>query len=414
MNLKELLAVKSGEMGRPISAAFEISPICNLSCKMCYVRMSPDQVRRHGGLIKTEQWLEWIEAADQLGVLFPLITGGEPLLHPDFKTIYLEMYTRGMQIAVNTNGTLLNEEWIDFFKKYRPVRLNITIYGASEEAYGKLCGNTNSWGKVEEAVRMLKEADIPVKLNSTLTVYNQSDIPDMAMFARKNRAPLDTATYLFPPYRRNEESANQEMLMNSNGSYLKSAPEIAEVMKGTGRPDPKTAARNRLFADLYQYEPKYILGQAKRFSAMIPVGHRQLKSESVDKTDLTMTCRGGYSSLWITWKGEVENCGMLGTKTVSLQGRTLQEAWEILRAETREFRYSSECSRCPNLQICHPCQAMIRSEKSFDESFPYYLCEYNYYSSMYYAYAAQILDEEGLLDYLPECHESYSHEDQFE
>lgn len=54
------------------------------------------------------------------GTLFLLLTGGEPLLFPDFKTLYLELRNMGMILTINTNGTLLGESWADFFAEYRP------------------------------------------------------------------------------------------------------------------------------------------------------------------------------------------------------------------------------------------------------------------------------------------------------
>ena len=75
----------------------------------------------------------------QSGVLFLLLTGGEPLMFPDFRRLYLELRQRGMILTVNTNGTLLDEEWAEFFGENKPRRINITLYGADDEAYRKLC-----------------------------------------------------------------------------------------------------------------------------------------------------------------------------------------------------------------------------------------------------------------------------------
>ena len=64
------------------------------------------------------------------GTVFLLLTGGEPLLFPDFKTLYRRLRNLGMILTINTNGTLLDEAWADFFATYPPRRINITLYGA--------------------------------------------------------------------------------------------------------------------------------------------------------------------------------------------------------------------------------------------------------------------------------------------
>ena len=63
---------------------------------------------------------EWIEIAKQMkeaGVLFLLLTGGEPLLYAEFREVYLALKEMGMIITLNTNGTMIDEKWADFFGK---------------------------------------------------------------------------------------------------------------------------------------------------------------------------------------------------------------------------------------------------------------------------------------------------------
>ena len=61
----------------PLSGTFELSPVCNLACKMCYVRKTPAEVaaspRPPVGLI---QWLSIAEQARDAGMLYLLLTGG--------------------------------------------------------------------------------------------------------------------------------------------------------------------------------------------------------------------------------------------------------------------------------------------------------------------------------------------------
>lgn len=52
-----------------------------------------------------------------------------------------------MIVTVNTNGTLLNEDWATFFAKNPPRRVNVTLYGASGETYKSLCGDETGYGK---------------------------------------------------------------------------------------------------------------------------------------------------------------------------------------------------------------------------------------------------------------------------
>ena len=45
----------------PLNGTFELSPVCNFRCKMCYVRRTPEQIRQAGkSLIPWQRWLELI------------------------------------------------------------------------------------------------------------------------------------------------------------------------------------------------------------------------------------------------------------------------------------------------------------------------------------------------------------------
>ena len=89
-------------------------------------------------------WQEWLEIARQFsggGTLFLLLTGGEPFMYPGIEQLYQEMRKLGLVISFNSNGTLIDEKIADFLAKDPPRRINITLYGASDETYAELCGN---------------------------------------------------------------------------------------------------------------------------------------------------------------------------------------------------------------------------------------------------------------------------------
>ena len=71
----------------PLTAAFELLPNCNLQCKMCYVRKSMAEVNEMGGLLTTDEWLSYARQARDLGMLYPLLTGGEPFLRDDLQEL---------------------------------------------------------------------------------------------------------------------------------------------------------------------------------------------------------------------------------------------------------------------------------------------------------------------------------------
>lgn len=96
---------KARQQHIPITGALELLPLCNMNCDMCYVRLSRSEMECQGQLRTVDEWILLAQQMQKAGTLFLLLTGGEPLLFPDFKTLYLELRNMGMILTINTNGT---------------------------------------------------------------------------------------------------------------------------------------------------------------------------------------------------------------------------------------------------------------------------------------------------------------------
>lgn len=374
--IRDRLWDKAAKERIPLTAAFELLPVCNLSCKMCYVRKSMEEVRKRGGLIEGGQWLEWAEEAKSIGLLFPLLTGGEPFLHPGFREIYSGMTDMGMQISINSNGTMINEETAAWIGKRPPIRINVTLYGASEESYQKLCGNGDAYRKVRDAVQWLKQYRIPVKFNASITPYNVDDLEALIRYADDLKIPIQIATYMFPPIRRDERMVGKN-----------------------DRLTPGQAALARVKSDFLRAEPEWFLGQAERYKRFVPIDQIQEKEHQVQR----MGCRAGNSSAWLSWDGNLTNCGMYNSVNICLKEKSFVQAWKELTEKTADIAYRSFCSICPNQKLCHSCIAMVKNESGNTDGRPDYLCRMNEAAAKFYQeYAAGIPGEKGFSKDIPE------------
>lgn len=185
----------------PINGSLELLPLCNMNCDMCYVRLSKAEMEQKGRLRTKEEWISLAHQMKDAGTLFLLLTGGEPLLFPEFKELYKELQNMGMILTINSNGTLINEEWADFFAKHKPRRINITLYGADDQAYGKLCHYPAGFQKTVNAIRMLRDREIDVKINGSITSKNEEDIKKILDIAKQYDAAVNLDTYMYPASR---------------------------------------------------------------------------------------------------------------------------------------------------------------------------------------------------------------------
>ena len=75
----------------PINGSLELLPLCNMNCDMCYVRLSKAEMEQKGRLRTKEEWISLAHQMKDAGTLFLLLTGGEPLLFPEFKELYKQL-----------------------------------------------------------------------------------------------------------------------------------------------------------------------------------------------------------------------------------------------------------------------------------------------------------------------------------
>ena len=370
--IREKLFGLSARKRIPITGAFELTPICNFQCKMCYIRKSAGEVSELGGLQPLDFWLHAAEQARDAGMLSPLLTGGETFLYPHIRELYQAMYKMGMEISINSNGSCITEDTVAWLREMPPTRINITLYGGSNETYGKLCGDPNGLDKVRRGVDLLAQNKIRFKFNCSLMPDNAGDLKAMLDFARSYGLGLRVATYMFPPARR-----------------------IGHGTEFSERLTPQECAYYQVLADWYQLEPDQfcrLAANAGRYQELTP----ELLAEAAEKPQQKMGCLSGRCSFWIDWQGNLSGCGMMDYPKVSLKETSFSNAWQQIVEWTNNASYCSYCGNCVNHDICYVCAAMVYNETGGFSERPAYLCEKAKYAAQYYKEFAEKLPPDVL------------------
>ncbi len=178
----------------PLTAGFELTPVCNFACKMCYVRKTPAEVAACGGLQSLDFWLDVARQARDAGTLFPLLTGGETFLYPQLQPLYEALCDMGMEVSINSNGSCITPDTVAWLRRRPPVRLNITLYGGSNETYARLCGDPKGFDRVCSGIELLAKNNLRFKFNCSLTPHNCGDLAEMRRFAKEYGMGLRLAT----------------------------------------------------------------------------------------------------------------------------------------------------------------------------------------------------------------------------
>lgn len=348
--LIDYLFWRSHKTGAPMSGNFELTARCNLDCKMCYIHKKANDGAVRKEELTAKQWISIATEAQKKGMLLLLLTGGEPFLRPDFQEIYTACQKLGLLISINTNGTMITDEMIEFLRKNPPLRMNITLYGASRETYEALCGDPGAYERVFSTVKKLKKAGIRVKLNYSATPENRKDASKIYEFAKQEELLIQTASYMFPPVRACE-----------NGACT------------IERMTPRESADVRWEYDQYRYSVEELKTRVR-----LMMEGKDLQDDDCECQELPterIRCRAGATTFWVTYKGEMRPCGMMQVPSISLLDFGFEAAWGMIRKEREKIMVPAKCTACKWKKVCEQCPATCYAENGTFEKEPEYLCE---------------------------------------
>ena len=317
--VRRYLSFKAREKNLPISNSFELTPLCNLDCKMCYVHLQKEQM--HGAeLLTTEQWKDVMRQSIDVGMMFATLTGGECLTYPGFDELYLFLQEKGVQVSVLSNGLLMNAERVAFFKAHPPAIIQVTLYGASEEAYERVTG-IRGFARVMENLHRLREAEMPLRVSITPNAF-MTDGEDVMRLLHDNGFSFQINSGLVRP----REETGRVLADADKDSYIAMYRLQRELTGGTAEPECDVDAL-----------PNPGGGQTE-----MPKGVR---------------CEAGRNGFSIDWRGGMKPCNDFPCTPESVLSLGVVGAWRRANLTALNYPQPVECEDCAYQSVCKHCVA---------------------------------------------------------
>lgn len=332
--VEKRLVAKATEARIPITANFELTPACNLHCDMCFIRMEQSEVNRMGGLQSLEVWLDRARQLQQMGTLFILLTGGEPLIYPHFKELYKALKEMGFILTINTNGTLIDNETADLFQQLKPRRVNVTLYGACNETYERLCRAPHGFTRCMEGLKRLKERGIDTKMNLSIVRENVHEYPQLLDIAHQLDIPAEVNSYMF--------SCTRSTCLPQRNITLH-------------RLDAHAAGLAEVEYLHYKHGTQY---ETYRKEVL-----QLLSLPPVPTPGCGLDCRAAKSSCWFDWRGRLTPCCVMEEPAVLLNEYTVAQAWQQIVDAGSKLPIHTECADCRLRPLCNVCYAAALHEK---------------------------------------------------
>lgn len=324
-SLARYLDGKAREKGIPLCGQFELTPLCNFNCKMCYVHLDTEQMEGHT-LTPVETWKDLMHQAWEAGMIHVTLSGGECLTYPGFDELYLYLHGLGCDITVLTNAFLLNDKWIDFFLQHQPALIQVSLYGWNDDIYERVTG-VRGFSTVAKNVQKAIDAGFNVKLVITPSRYLGEDALETIRVARKmTRKVMVNSTIIAP---REETGRSKQRDDTDLDLYIR----IFKLM-------------NELDGiEIKQIDP----------DKLPPVGGPFHQCEQCG-----LECGGARSGFVTDWRGTLMPCNSLDLIHADPLKDSFQTAWNKIHQEVLNWPRVPECQGCAYGEVCHHCAGIMR------------------------------------------------------
>ena len=351
---------------KPFIVFWELTRACLLACKHCRAKA---QKERHPDELTTEEAFNVIEQITEFGRPYPLvvITGGDPLMRDDVFEIISEATSKGIRTAIAFSGTkLATREKLELMKDAGIARIAISLDGSRAGIHDYFRGIRGTFETSMKILDMAKELEISRQINTTVTTFNMSDLPNLVKICIEKEVALWDVFFVVPTGRAKAE-------------YMPSAQQFEDILSwlyDVGKETPlnvKSSAATHLrrieymrdkgvqpeFGELY-YELRAKLDEVEdelgiEGNGKPIVAGAYSKSLAADGIRRMMGITDGRGMFFISHIGEVYPSGFLPIVAGNVRETSLKEIYmksPVFQDLKDPEKLKGKCGKCEFRYIC--------------------------------------------------------------
>ena len=311
----------------PLVVSWNVTLKCNLKCPHCYInaaeRKLPDELSTDAAKMLIHQIAE---------VSRPLLilSGGEPLLRKDIFELIQYGTERGLKMAMGSNGMLIDDRIARKLKETGIKTVSISLDSSVPERHDEFRGVKGSWERAIRAIKALRNNDILLQVNTTVTKQNYDEIYEIMTLAEELEVENFHLFFLVP--------TGRGVKMDDISPVM-----YENMIRGTFA----KIARHKL-----NVKP-----------ACVPQFMRIAKQMGASIKHIQAMIRGCIAGLYycrIYPTGEVTTCPYLPIKLGNIRERSFKDIWfnsKILK-NLRDFNnLRGKCGKCDYRDVCGGCRA---------------------------------------------------------
>ena len=314
------MQIEKKYLSLPLTAQLEITDYCNHRCVHCY-NLDSEVQNRPSRKVSDETVLACAQKLIDNQIFSVIVTGGEPLIKKELtKKVILLLKENHTKVALNTNLTLADDDFIQFLKEQK-VGVLTSCPSGEESSFAKLVGIDN-YKLFESKIKKLVDAGVRFTVNMVVTKDN---LHEVRLTAEKMKA-IGCRSFAATPMGLNVEYPRLDLLLS-----------VADVLKVIS--DLLWIEENlKMRVDILEALPKCV------FPEDVLKGKHSF---------LNRKCQAGRTVIAVSCNGDVRPCAHNPYSYGNLLAEDLRDIWRQM-SEWRSAKYvPEECKDCSWLNRCN-------------------------------------------------------------
>lgn len=298
----------------------EITSICNERCLHCYIPHENKTVQ-----MSKEMFYDILEQCKKMNVLHINISGGEPMLHPNFLDFIKRCNEYNFSVNILSNLTLLDEKTVVEMQKNPLLGVQTSLYSMNKDVHDDITQKAGSYEKTISGIMLLKKYNIPLQISCPIMKQNQNEYNDVVEWGKKNNINVGSDYVIIGRYDSSTQNLNNRL----------SIYDVEKIIREKADNDPN-----------YIYE---IENEAEKSKSLTPEDY---------------ICSVCHSTICIAENGNMYPCaGWQGYVIGNIKDISLEETWNASKKVKclRELRRKDfpKCVECSEKEFCTMC--MVRN-----------------------------------------------------
>jgi radical SAM protein with 4Fe4S-binding SPASM domain len=308
----------------PLVLSWNITRKCNLKCSHCYINATSNKLKNE---LTTSEAKNLIDQISEVSRPLLILSGGEPLLRDDVFELIRYGVSKGLKMGLGSNGSLIDTETAHQLKNAGISTVSISLDSIDPELHDQFRGVAGSWKKAVNAIKVLRENNVLIQVNTTVTQQNYTEI-DKIMSLAEDMGVENFHLFFLVPTGRGVKMSDI-------------TPAIYESMIKT------------TFAKAANHNLNVRPSCAPQFM-------RIASAEGLDMRQWIRGCIAGLYYCRVYPDGEITPCPYLPIKLGNIKEKTFKDIWfnsEFFKSLRNFDSLKGKCGYCEYKSLCGGCRA---------------------------------------------------------